>query len=441
MSHVRLNSRKHLIVALLILLSTSLVVWLLVSRAVQNNVVVSRQDPEVSMVEDDSDLAEVATETPASTEKPAEEVTPAPTVIEEVVASNTFTIAGSKIVDPDGNVFTPIGINASSPIKTTQGWEYIQSYYGENISGKLKAVQAWNWNIIRLTIHCANSTLTAGSVTQAEVLRAVRVVVEEFTPHKIVIMPDCHDVTGKNPVATTAILNEIDAFWTALAKEHSDNPYVWYNYLNEPQTFEQPDSIWYPLANRGYDHLRSVASNSVIVLDLPNQANRIESSYSTEGKAFLKQKCNVMYGWHAYGIVPPGENLQNDTFETSLADHRSVLSKLKSSQTPVLIGEMGHDWNETRQETNWNFNAERNGARSIIALNSEYGLGGLYWHGTGNSNRDMIYGLKQSDDLIFSKPTAASSLSTTGQLFWDMSHPGPSTQAYTGSLDQYGCNN
>jgi len=371
--YLRLDKRTAAILAIILALTVTAGAFFAIGRT--NDSAVKVSDSEAPNVIEIAQTEEVAEENPAPLAK-------------------IFRVAGKTIIDPDGNIFTPMGINAAAPIKTSGGWEYIQSYYNENISGKLKDVQAWNWNIIRLTVHCAPSVLSQG-VTQTEVIRAVNEVIKEYTPHKIVVMPDCHDLTGENPLATDAIMDEIDSFWTLFAPQHADNPYVWFNYLNEPQTFEQPDSIWYPLAKRGYDHIRKLAPNNIIVLDLPNQANRIEASYSVEGKAFLTTKCNVLYGWHAYGIVPPGEGLQTDSFAKSLTDHRAVFEKLSTTNTPILIGEMGHDWNETRQETNWNFNAERNGARSVIALNDEFKYGGMYWHGTGNSNRDMIYGLKK----------------------------------------------
>ncbi|MEI2653063.1 MAG: cellulase family glycosylhydrolase [Microthrixaceae bacterium] len=185
---------------------------------------------------DDSDNTASPTSTTAVTTTIAAPTTSggatAPAAVDPVTGLPTgrFTIVGRQIVDPDGNVFVPMGANVAV---RQGGFEegYAFNWNG-TATGRVADVKAWGWNTVRATLVC---DLDGTGPTVDELNAGIDAFIEEYTRQRVVVMVECHDITGDNLGPTDPKVQALFPFWDRLATKWKDNPYVWFNFYNEPQ--------------------------------------------------------------------------------------------------------------------------------------------------------------------------------------------------------------
>ena len=167
-----------------------------------------------------------------STTRPASTTTGLP-----VEGNGRFTIVGGDIVGPDGRTFIPMGAN----VAVRQG--RFETGYAFNWNGtatdRVDDVIAWGWNTVRATLVCTPD----GEPTFDELNAGIDAFIEEYTSKGIVVMVECHDITGKNYRETDKEVQALYPFWDRLASKWADNPYVWFNYFNEPQGTATPAGV------------------------------------------------------------------------------------------------------------------------------------------------------------------------------------------------------
>ena len=62
-----------------------------------------------------------------------------------------FLIVGNEIVDPDGSIFVPRGVNGA--IKITE-FPYVFEGGNGGLNGHVDSILAWGWNTVRATLNC-----------------------------------------------------------------------------------------------------------------------------------------------------------------------------------------------------------------------------------------------------------------------------------------------
>jgi len=372
---------------------------------------------------------------PTSTTRPASTTTGLP-----VEGNGRFTIVGGDIVGPDGKTFIPMGAN----VAVRQG--RYETGYAFNWNGTatdhVDDVIAWGWNTVRATLVCTPD----GEPTFDELNAGIDAFIEEYTSKGIVVMVECHDITGKNYQETDKEVQALYPFWDRLASKWADNPYVWFNYFNEPQGTATPAGVnnWLDLQQKALLRLRAVAPTSIFVADIPGSGQGVETFVGPDSILRLGSgQCNVLYGWHSYGAVGKdgqfGDVADYDNKATSTANHREVLEYIDENAIPVVIGEFGDPL--TLDEGNagqpiWN----RIGARAVIEYAPQHGVGLLWWHGTGDSGIFLTYSLMQErNSAPWSAATTGEGLSDGGKRFWDASKNQPEPVAFTGDLAASNC--
>lgn len=354
--------------------------------------------------------------------------------------SGRFNIVGRDIVDPDGNIFYPVGAN----VAVRQG-QYETGYifnWNGTATGHANDAKAWGWNIVRTNLICQ----PPGSPTVAELNAGIDAFIDEYTAKKIVVMVDCHDVTGKNYSASSSQIQALYPFWDRLARKYKDNPYVWFNMFNEPSTGKAPADVdnWMALQRDALARLRAIAPNNVFVADIPGWGQGVSTFTGSNPVTNLGAgQCNVLYAWHAYGALtedgPFGTYADWGDEAASLRNHRAVLSYIRDHNIPVVIGELGDPLtlNEgTAGMPIWN----RNGARAVMTAAPEYGVGMLWWHATGDSGIFLTYSLMADrHQAPWSAATTGAGLSDGGQRFWNVSKHAPNLGRFTGDLSRSNC--
>lgn len=372
------------------------------------------------------------TSAPAEPASPADPATPA--------EGGRFTIVGRDIVDPAGNVFVPMGAN----VAVRQG-QFETGYafnWNGTATGHVDDVLAWGWNTVRATLVCSPTD----GPTLDELNAGIDDFIREYTAKQVVVMVECHDITGDDLTPDDPKVQELLTFWDRLATTWKDNPYVWFNTYNEPQITATPAGVdnWMALQRDALQRLRAIAPDSVFVADIPGGAQALETfTFDRPITELGAGQCNVLYAWHSYGALGKdgvfGEFADFGDEEASRANHREAFEYLRDNDIPMVIGEVGDpltlDEGSAGQPI-WN----RIGARAVIDLAPEFGVGLLWWHATGDSGIFLTYSLMADRHAPpWSAATTGEGLSDAGRMFWEASKAQPEPAPFTGDLAESNC--
>lgn len=334
------------------------------------------------------------------------------TIVGPVDPGGRFTLLDGKIFDPAGEEFYPIGVN----IAVKQG--IFETGYTFNVNGtgtgRSSQVQQWGWNTVRATLICQPPS---DGPSLSQVNAGLDSFIAEYTSKKIVVMIECHDLTGKNP--TPAEATNVTNFVKAAASRHKNNPYVWYNPYNEPFASESIDG-WLALQNNALHEIRSVAPDSIFVADIAGWGQGVANMQSDPRvAAFAKNDGKTLLSWHAWGAVGSIDDRAKQN--TATARHREVFEFIKNNKVPVIIGEFGDPLTLNEGTAGWPI-WNRTGAYAVMELAPQYGVGLIWWHATGDSGVFLTYSLMADRSAPWGALPNGSNLSDAGKVFWSLTH-------------------
>lgn len=334
---------------------------------------------------------------------------------DKVEAQTTgFSVKGTQIFDPEQKSFIPLGANLV-------GW----NYYGWDTEAQStlqdvdKVEKVWNFNIIRASAGLKEqvwegrtySTKTWQNNRQ-EALSAFDKIVDTYTKRKIVVMLEAHDWTCEFPKGND--INLLRDFWFTLAKRYNNNPYVWFNLLNEPGfTPGRVEPEWISTHQQLIKTIRTDAkANNIIVVDgtqcgqdagiwgtesIPEQNSAI-LSHGKELKQFDgKVFPNIVFSLHMYDQW----GYQGQKMDSKLSDY---LDRVHAKGHAILIGEVG---DRGQGDTN---HRETTGTAFRVA--PQKGVGILAWHFQPKDNFSL---LKDKN----AEPSPSNLTPGFGQYFWD----------------------
>lgn len=245
-------------------------------------------------------------------------------------ATGNFYIVGTQIIDPTGHVYFPIGANVGS-CPNNFDWAGCAAGHSDE-------ALAWGWNTVRLTIYCT-STQTWSRVNATDgdkvLLADIDKVVSEYTAKKIVVMVECHDANDNPAEAAT--------FWTDMANTYKTNPYVWFNYMNEPEWGD--NAKWQAEQKEWLARVRATGAENIFVADVMNAgqdvgwASALKIYDPTMGPALAAGQCNVLFSLHNYG----GQSNSSDGImhpEWYVKYYQAV----HAAGLPLITGEYGMDY-------------------------------------------------------------------------------------------------
>lgn len=340
----------------------------------------------------------------------------------ELSGLDPFFVVGREIVDPYGNLFVPVGVNAA--IKVT---DYAYVYEGGNggVNGRVDAVKAWGWNTVRATLSCYDES---GEPSQRQIIDGIDETVQELTEAGIVVILACHDATGSDLQLNGPLEVQVRAFWDEVVPEYADNPYVWFNFFNEPYTTDDTEP-WVELHQFYYDRYRDQGVNNIMIFDLPLYAQGIQLAAEGEFVEPLGRACNTVFGWHAWGSLAGEQATEEDyaNYSQAVLDRDLALIVGEAGVPfPPSAGTAGNpEWNET-------------GYYAALEVARDSNIGLLWWHGTGDTSNDLYYPLKV-DKSGFWTAGNSGNLTIAGATFWNFSHRERQTQVFDGDLTDSGC--
>lgn len=248
------------------------------------------------------------------------------------VDAQGFKVCGSKIYDPDGEEFVVKGTNIGGP-----GWNW-----PEETLSNFDDVVKWKFNTIRLVVKGAPSldsyTTFACAKTnfpqyQYTTFGTMREIIAKYTDASIVVIIDWQEVGG---IYTGTELECAKNWWIMLANTYRDNPYVWFDMYNEPQTTK---ATWTASFQAVINAIRSTGNSSIIVASgnyWGQDANSWEcANVANTNSAVLTSTLsdpasNLVYSIHTY-----------DQWKQCQSKTDNYLDRVLAQGKCIIIGEYG----------------------------------------------------------------------------------------------------
>ena len=163
----------------------------------------------------------------------------------------SFIVKGKKIYGPDGKEFIAKGVNINGsnwvwPREMTQDADLI--------------AKCWKFNLVRV-----NSLVLPHKGPKWSDNNNLDKLVTEFTKRKVVVMFTVHDRTGEYFEGSD--LKKLVKWHKDLAQKYKDNPYVWFDVMNEPGAFPPPNRTkWLNLHRQVIKAIRDEAGASNVIM-------------------------------------------------------------------------------------------------------------------------------------------------------------------------------
>lgn len=367
--------------------------------------------PELETAEPEATETQAATEAIETAEVISTEVASLPTDVavlptdvigpqpEPTQETAGFTVVGPKIYDPNGEEFIAKGVNISG---------YNSVWSRKSIRDIELIDQCWNFNLVRI-----NNWMFKGRIEyeQHEVNNNIDELITDFTRRGIVVVLEAHDFIGGYYEGED--LEVLIDWFTEYAERYRDNPYVWFDIMNEPGGRNSIDVVqWVDMHGRVIEAIRGTGNDSIIIVEGAfggQDNNRDEFGDPVTDSAILQYSqdilnyngtsySNIVFSIHTWDLWNQGdEKLDN------------YLQRVEEQGLAMIIGEYG-----VRSDRD-----TRAAAESTFNVAIPRGVGRIVWHWDGSDWNDLTTpgGGWMINDCL--NPT---NLSWMGQKIWDDNH-------------------
>lgn len=308
-----------------------------------------------------------------------------------------YKTSGSQILDRDGHVFIPRGVN--------YGTYLANNMPPQSNAEILKAVDvalAWGMNCVRLVLNggtrygwsIANAGYKGLTGVDASFARACEDI-DLWRSRGIIAIPECHDftttlsTTGGNAVTQTQIDQfwaETVDFWTRIAGKYKNDDGVWFNLYNEPYV---EGDVWKTRHQTAVAAIRATGANNIIVVDAPRWGQdygvtpgsgvAINAWEPNMAPALSAQYGNIVLSHHSYGATI-----------TSEATAEAYIAKVQSAGIPLFFGEIG--WRRLRTANNATADdLARASSHAVFNVATKMGCGGAWWATQFNDEFSIWY--------------------------------------------------
>ena len=322
--------------------------------------------------------------------------TNAPVATATPAATGRFYTQGAKIINPKGKVFVARGANINGPAYHFRS-DPIDNPGPLGMSSLDMIANCWKFNIVRVNTFASSMLLYPEDFDR---------IVKAFTERGIVVMIEPHDYTGRYP-SPDVEMKMLAGGHRTLAARYKDNPYVWFNVMNEPNAEkpEQARDLWVETHRTLIRAIRETGADNIIVADAHGwgQDNRGGSGSSIlnwggELQNFdNKAQPNIVFSLHVYELWNNADQAFAEYFDTAAA-----------KGLPLIVGEFGM------------LNGPRDtlpASTSMMAAAKPRGIGWLVWHFDGGDTNDLT--LPSTGGWMIDDCAAPANLTPLGRLVWD----------------------
>ena len=303
----------------------------------------------------------------------------------------SFSVSGTKILDVNGNEFIPKGVNVNGPY-----WPWARP----TIPDVSLITDIWKANSVRVNcwpefnIYNSNNTDIDG-------------IVSAFTAKKVVVILEEHNYTGTYPNPTQ--LATLTAWWVTIANKYKNNPYVWFNIMNEPGGSGAVPADWLNDHDAVIKAIRNAGADNVIICDEHafGQANGyisdVGSGVITYGQTLTSKYSNVIFSLHLYDQWVYGQDRLS-----------SYVNAVHAKNLALIFGEYGVGSDNSMEVASIVYN---------VAIANK--VGRICWHwDAGDPHKLTTTGEGGGFSIDKSDGSKPGNLSFTGNLVWDDLHGG-----------------
>ena len=339
------------------------------------------------------------------------------------IAGKEFQVWGTNIISPEGKRFIPIGTNIN-------GWNFM-GWDSKDPGGAAKLVNSiaddWNFNTVRAVVGLKEQKWQGQRMSEWKwsthrdlALQSLDKIVSAFTNKKVVVMIDAHDWTCRYPQGNDLLL--LDDFWKTVAKRYKNNPYVWFNIINEPGVVSKHRPVspeWVEIHQQFIQLIRDrIGAKNPIVVDADSCGQDSDSwdleMVDEESSAILSQGDklkyfdgkkyeNIIFSLHVYDLWAHGYKKMDEKFI-------NYLKRVREKGHALLIGEVG---NSGEDDTN------RFQAPGLVYRNAlPRGIGMLAWHFQPGDKFGLVTTGKKWGTEIENKTNPSNLSKGFGEYFW-----------------------
>jgi hypothetical protein len=306
-----------------------------------------------------------------------------------------FTVDGADILDPNGQPFIVKGINVGG-----MNWTWDRP----TLPDIDMIIQCWKFNLVRV-----NSFLFLGEIRypQYGTNNDLDAIVQAFTSRGIVVILEAHDRIGGYYLGKE--LDYLVDWYTDLAIRYRDNPYVWFDVMNEPGGRNGVDvERWVYMHGEVIKAIRGTAqANNIIIVEAAygGQDTSEDSSilnYSDQILNYEGQRySNIVFSIHPYDLWNAGDAQMADFFD-----------RVRAQNLALVIGEYGV---QTDRDV-------RAAAESVFNTAPPRGVGRIVWHWVGGDDNDLTENTSMGGGWEIDNCENPTNLSWLGQQVWNDNH-------------------
>ncbi|MCL2045574.1 MAG: cellulase family glycosylhydrolase [Oscillospiraceae bacterium] len=278
----------------------------------------------------------------------------------------SFYVSGTRIYTNEGMDFVIRGVNINGP-----GW----CFQRDTLQDVDMLIDIWQFNTVRL---CAANKWDWFAASWNSDLEKI---IDAFTKRGIVVILENHDYTGTYPSRDEnggydyegnyiEPLSHLKTWWKDKAERFKDNPYVWFNIMNEPSSANTQASanLWFNIHDEIIALIRETGAENIIVIDEHAWGqgggyyygpDSYDSAIITMGPALLEKYDNLVFSLHVY-----------DAWENGMSRFKSYFQDAQDRGLCVILGEYGVMNNN---------NAQLSAVKCMFTYAIRYNIGRIYW--------------------------------------------------------------
>lgn len=322
-----------------------------------------------------------------------------------------FRVDGARIVAPGGTTFVPTGMNLLGP----------NAFFNPDgvTTGNAEVLaDAWGINTVRINMCLPEGCPYTG--VQNDRNDDLDAIVEEYTGEGLVVMLALHQ-TEPGTWPDDATLDAMAEHWRDLALRYGDDPFVWFNLVNEPGSDKPASPRWAEVSTRLLRTVRDAGAENIVVLDgtswgqeagvdSTEPVDTANSAILTYGPAIAAADDSVVFSFHVYDQWA-GAGLDDAGREERMTD---FVDRVHEAGLPLLMGEVG-------SPAGADGDGRSRATRSAYRVAAARDVGILAWHGQGIDGFQLVsVDDEQSSPSAIDDWSDPTNLSWHGRLLWDI---------------------
>lgn len=311
-----------------------------------------------------------------------------------------FRVSDSTIIGPSGQPFVPIGVNLNG---SEWGWNAQTAPIAELVA------KTWKLNTIRL--NCYVPGVRPSKYPSYQDNNDEKTIIESYTRLSLVVILEAHNWTGVYP--TDEELPSLIAWHVERAQKYKDNPYVWFNVMNEPGGQGEASPKWLEVHRAVIAAIREVSARNIIVCDGASWGQdtggwseepivESRSAILSFGPQLAKDAGgefeNIVFSFHTY-----------DQWKYGDVRMRDYIQRVQAGKMAIFIGETGAPGDKDDR---------RIAAETSYRVALPMGVGILAWHGQPGDGFALCDG-KTGGLRGIDNPENPTNLNWHGRLLWD----------------------